>query len=312
MNNNSFQQELGTEAEARYLTAITESQAELEDKLLLLLEDLEASFDDIRENPLEKRMELEATVNSNFEYWLLIHWSTAYTSPLLLTFDIRMFTPIEPYHLERALAEPIAIHFQPPALVYNSYGRNRILEVFPRLIDFENIIRELIITVMFTKFGPEWETQIVNEEGIKQIYEGAIENRNTESKGKIHNSMLMHWLYYTQLKDLRTIMENVDKIARANVQATMADPSTLTSSKRKKWEHDLAVQLPFAGIFYNYDQINILERISEMREPRNRVMHGRYLTEENANLINSICDLFDRFIVKPGHVGQFKSRILAP
>lgn len=310
MSNSPFHQALETEVEARYLTSVTESQTELKDKLLLLLEDLEADFEGIRENPIEKRMELEANISSSLEYLLLIHWPTDYSSPLLLTFDVRMFTPVEPYHLERALVEPVAMHFQPPILVYNSYGRDRTIDIFPRLLDFENVIRELIITVMFKKFGPGWEAKLEGTEEAKKIHDNAIDSRNKESESKLHDYMLMHWLYYTDLKDLRTIIEHVDELTEAAIRPTMSDPSTLSRTKRLKWERELTEQLPFSSILDNYDQISIAAKISEMRELRNRVMHGRYLTESNAHLINLICDQYHRFVVKPGYVGQFKSRTL--
>ena len=67
---------------------------------------------------------------------------------------------------------------------------------------------------------------------------------------------------------------------------------------------------PFASIFENYDRVNVIDKIGEARELRNRVMHGKYLTEGNLRTIQVICSQLHRFLVQKGHVGDFHERQL--
>ena len=120
----------------------------------------------------------------------------------------------------------------------------------------------------------------------------------------------MHPLYYMDLKALRDIMEQVDELVEAQLRLTLPPPPATGRSQRRRWEDALAAQLPFASILENYDRVSIAAKISEIRELRNRLMHGRYLTENNEQVIEVICEQIHRFLVVPGHVGNFDDRIL--
>ena len=106
-------------------------------------------------------------------------------------------------------------------------------------------------------------------------------------------------------------MEHSDEIVEAMVRPTVTNSSDPNQEKSKKWKQQLIAHLPFTSILDNYDQVTIAAKISEIRELRNRVMHGRYLTKSNADLIYTICEQYNRFIVEPGHVGKFENRTLA-
>ena len=109
---------------------------------------------------------------------------------------------------------------------------------------------------------------------------------------------------------LRTIMEKIDELKEADVKTRMTDPTHLSRANRHKWEQNLIAQLPFASILENYDRVFIKDKISEIRELRNRLVHGRYLTESNEQIISIICQQIHRFLVSPGYVGNFNDRTL--
>jgi len=300
--------------QCRYLTASENSQVDMKDSLYALLNDLNAVYDEtegIRVNPLSGDSELEAIINQNFEFILKIHWKGEGDSPILVTFDVELATPVEPYWLNEALAIPAEVYFPSLVLVYYSYGRARSIRLFPLLLDLENAIRELIITVMFTHFGPCWWEEIIVKNNLNRVGDTTAEqSKSMETASKLHNNFAMHPLYYLELKDLREIMEKVDELVEVEVRKSIPNPTNLSRTKRRKWEQDLTAQLPFANILENYDNVSMTDKISEIRELRNRLMHGRYLTESNEQLISIICQQIHRFLILPGHVGDFRDRNL--
>ncbi len=297
--------------QARYYTAFQKSQDELEASLYALLDDLNAAYEEARANPLNGYYELEALVAQNFEYSLNIQWKNEANISTLITFDVELDTPVEPYRLDEALAVPAQVYFSPLILVYNSYGRERSLRLFPLLLDLENILRELIISVMLTHFGSSWwEDVIVTNNLNRSSNSTAEQNRAQEIDSKLHDYLAMHYLYYLELKALREIMEKIDELKEADVKTRMTDPTHLSRANRHKWEQNLIAQLPFASILENYDRVFIKDKISEIRELRNRLVHGRYLTESNEQIISIICQQIHRFLVSPGYVGNFNDRTL--
>lgn len=303
---------MSQELQARYLTAFNGSQEELEKNLYDLLHELQASYEVARLNPISERQELEATIASSLEFSMRVHWRPTDVAPILITFDIEMITPVvEPKRLDKVLAEPVALYFPTLTLVYNSLGRERSVKLFPKLLDFESVVRELIVTIMLDYFGPDWWAQIMTDGELSPKKKKAEQSRQEEDDGKLHDFYSMHPLYYLDLKDLRAIMEQADELAKPNIEALLPNPKGLKSGNLQKWKADLSAKLPFAHILENYDQVSIAAKISEIRELRNRVMHGRYLTESNEELIKIICEQYYRFLVKPGHVGDFRNRVLS-
>jgi hypothetical protein len=104
-------------------------------------------------------------------------------------------------------------------------------------------------------------------------------------------------------------MEKVDEVEEVRIRQVMPLPKNPSRKQIRKWEEVLIPQLPFASILENYDKVPIAAKISEIRELRNRLMHGCYLTETNEQIIEVICEQIHRFLVLPGHVGNFDDRI---
>ncbi len=272
----------------RYLTAFDKPRNQLEASLYALMGDLDAVYDRIQLNPLSSHFELEAIANQSFEFTLTVHWHDDGTLPTLIIFDVELATPVEPYKLNE-----------------------RSLRLFPRVLDLENAVRELIIAVMLKRFGSNWwQTVIVSNQLNRVGNTTAEDSLQQEAESKLHDSLPMNPLYYMDLKVLREIMEQVDELVEAQIHRASPPPPNPSRAQRRRWEEALTAQLPFASILENYDRVSIAAKISEVRELRNRLMHGRYLTENNEQIIEVICEQIHRFLVLPGHVGNFDDRIL--
>jgi hypothetical protein len=302
---------MSPQVQARYLTAFEGSTNLLETTTCSLLEDLGAVFEESRANPVTGRSEIDATVNQSVEYSLKVHWKPDATPPILTVFDVSLFTPVEPYMLDNQLAVPAANYFPELILVYNSFGRERSIRLFPLLLDFENVVRELIVAEMLDYFGPDWWDRVVVQADLNcEGRQTAEALKQDEMAGKLHNCLPMHWLYYLDLRRLREIIDKAEEVAEASERSAMPDPGSLSRGKRRAWEQQLAERLPFSRMLDNYDAVSIPSKISEIRELRNRIMHGRYLTQSNEQLIRIICEQYDRFLISPGYVGDFESRRL--
>jgi hypothetical protein len=302
---------------ACYLTVFEQPQEELERALYDLFDDLGAVYDEYESvplNPLSNQYELQAAVTQNFEFLLNVHWQSDINSHILITFDVEMAVPVEPVELEKALAQPTETYFPKLTLVYNFYGYERSKRLFPLIINFENAVREFIISVMLKKYGSGWEDtlnkyiedakQDIEKYKIKygykweeklQRYEKckseAVDSQKRETDDQRHNPLIMHWIYHANFTDLSEMITMVDdleggyKLARSP-QSTFA--STVDKSTRD----------------------TITSKINYIRVLRNRLMHGRYLTGNNEELIKSICDEFHDLIIQPGHINNFESRRL--
>jgi hypothetical protein len=114
---------------ARYKVSFEGSQSELKSILLSLLENLEANFIDdkemIRRNPLENRYELEAVLNEDLEFSLLVYWSDDSQSPIEVTFDLDSPAPIE-IQIDDQFLNPAQTHFPNVRLVYNFLDRPKV------------------------------------------------------------------------------------------------------------------------------------------------------------------------------------------
>src|SRR6266700_3890738 len=295
----------------RYLTAFDQPRDQLEASLYALMGDLDAVYENIQLNPLNNHFELEAIANQSFEFTLTVHWPDDGALPNLIIFDVELATPVEPYKLNEALAFPAAAYFPPLTLVYNSFGRERSLRLFPRLLDLVNAVRELIIAVMLKRFGSNWWQHVIVSNQLNRVGNATAEDSLLQEAGsKLHDSLPMHPLYYMDLKVLREIIEQVDELVETQIRRALPPPPNPSRNQLHKWEETLIAQLPFASILENYDRVSIAAKISEVRELRNRLMHGRYLTENNEQIIEVICEQIHRFLVLPGHVGNFDDRIL--
>jgi hypothetical protein len=302
---------------ACYLTVFKQPQEELERALYDLFDDLGAVYDEYESvplNPLSNQYELQAAVTQNFEFLLNVHWQYDINSYILITFDVEMAVPVEPVELEKALAQPTETYFPKLTLVYNFYGYERSKRLFPLIINFENAVREFIISVMLKKYGSGWEDtldeyiedakQDIEKYKIKygskwedklQRYEkcknDAVKSKEDEAKYQNHNPLLMHWLYHANLTDLSEMISMVDDL-EGGYKLARSPQST------------------FASVVDKSERDKITNKINQLRVLRNRLMHGRYLTGENEELIKSNCEEFHELIVKPGHINNFDSRRL--
>jgi hypothetical protein len=114
---------------ARYKVSFEGSSEELKNTLLSLLEDLEANFIDneeiIRLNPLEDRYELEAVLNEDLEFSLLIYWSNDTQKTIEVTFDLDSPAPIE-IPIDDQFLNPAKIYFPNMRLIYNFLERPKV------------------------------------------------------------------------------------------------------------------------------------------------------------------------------------------
>ncbi|GAX38021.1 hypothetical protein [Nodularia sp. NIES-3585] len=303
---------------ACYLTVFEKPQEELERALYDLFNDLGAVYDEYESvplNPLSGQYELQAAVTENFEFLLNVHWPSDINFHILITFDIEMAVPVELVELEKILAQAAETYFPKLILVYNSYGDQRSERLFPLVMNFENAVREFIISVMLKKYGSNWENtldkyiedaeQNIGKYKTKYGYKwedklrryekcknDAVKSKEDEAKYQKHNPLLMHWLYHANFTDLSEMISMVDDLEGGHKLAR--SPQSTFASTVDKSTRDI-----------------ITSKINQVRVLRNRLMHGRYLTGDNEELIKSICEEFHDLIIQPGHINNFESRRLS-
>lgn len=298
---------------ACYLTVFEQPQEELEKDLYNLLDDFGAVYDKASPNPLNNQYELIADITQNFEFQLNVHWPSSESSYILVTFDVVMAVPVEPFQLENALVIPAETYFPKLTLVYNSYGDERSKRLFPLVMNIENALREFIISIMLKKYGYSWEftidKYIEDAESNFEIYqidddwkyklkcfkdlkEEAVNSQINDYPK--YNPLFMHWLYYVNLKDLSNIIAMVDYLEKGRINYLQRGKKPVLTS-----------QLTFASILGKKDRDTITSKINKLKFSRNTLMHGRYLTAENEELIKSICEELHDLIVQPGHINNF-------
>jgi hypothetical protein len=302
---------------ACYLTVFEQPQEELERALYDLFDDLGAVYDEydsVPLNPLNNQYELQAAVTQNFEFLLNVHWQSDINSHTLITFDVEMAVPVEPVELEKILAQAAETYFPKVTLVYNSYGDERSERLFPLVMNFENAVREFIISVMLKKYGSCWEDTLDRyiedaeqnlekykmkygykwEDRLKKYKEcksEALKNKENEANYQQHNPLLMQWLYYADFTDLSKMISIVDDLEGG-------------------YKLSNSPQSIFANTVNKNTRDTITKKINDLRVLRNRLMHGRYLTGENEELIRLICKEFQELIIQPGYINNFESRRL--
>ncbi|MBN3879583.1 MULTISPECIES: hypothetical protein [unclassified Nostoc] len=143
--------------QARYLTAYSKSERSLIRNIKKYFDELGAEYDkNVRINPSNNYRIAEANVALNYELSIKVKWKYPASSPNLLTFDIESFQDIDIDKLKDLIEISATSYFSKLTLVYSSCGRSRNLESFPFFFDLENVIRELIITVMISSYGNDW------------------------------------------------------------------------------------------------------------------------------------------------------------
>ncbi|MBD2523688.1 hypothetical protein [Nostoc sp. FACHB-133] len=242
---------------------------------------LGATYDrKFRINPSNNYRIAEAYLAIDYELTININWECS-PQPKLLNFDIESLQNIDIDKLKDLIEEEAENYFGKLTLVYSSCGRSRNLASFPFFFDLENVIRELIIKVMISQYGTHWW----NNGGIDiNLVRKANNYKINETTNSLHDNFELHPIFYLDFKDLQKIIDDEDAKHIANK--------------------------PFQDIFDNYDQVNFIGKIRETRDLRNRVMHGKYLTEDNLQTIRFICSQLHRFLIQRGHVGDFQDQKL--
>lgn len=267
--------------QARYLTGYTKTEKTLIQKIKRYFDVLGATYEPkFRINPSNNYRIAEAYLAIDYELTININWEHS-SQPKLLNFDIESPQDIDIDQLKDLIEEEAEDYFGKLTLVYSSCGRSRNLTSFPFFLDLENVIRELIIKVMISQYGINWWD---NSDIDTSLVGKANRNKTNETTNSLHDNFELHPIFYLDFKDLQKIIDDEDA------------------------KH--TINKPFQDIFNNYDNVNIIGKIGEARDLRNRVMHGKYLTEENLNTIRVICGQLHRFLVNRGHVGDFQDRKL--
>jgi hypothetical protein len=262
--------------QARYICAVDKSEKALVRRTKkLFMTDLGAVCEE-RRDPRTGMRQFEGYVAPDYEFFLIVKWKSPSRSRAIVMFDVTSDSDIDIQLLKDLVVNAAEQHFSNLTLVYHSLGRARNLEAFPLLLDFENVVRELIVQVMSSLHGKNWWTQVHAD-----IQRRAADYERYRRENRLHNYIESQPVYYVDLKDLRKIIEDEDAISGT-----------------------------FSNIFNNYDRVDMPAKIGEIRDLRNRVMHGDYLTVDNLATIRIICGQFARFLVAPNLVGDFEDRHL--
>lgn len=275
--------------QARYLTGYTKTEKTLIQDIKKYFDALGATYDKkFQINPSNNYRVAEANLALDYELTINIKWEHS-RQPKLLNFDIESLQDIDIDKLNDLIEEDAKNYFGELTLVYSSYGRSRNLASFPLFLDLENVIRELIIKVMISYYGTKWWEQA----GINNnLLAKASKFKRNENENSLHDSFELHPIFYLDFTDLQKIIEDEDAKYINNVNAPHINNK------------------PFERLFENYDKVNVIRKIGEARELRNRVMHGKYLTEGNLQTLQVICSQLHRFLVQRDHVGDFHHRKL--
>jgi hypothetical protein len=144
-------------------------------------------------------------------------------------------------------------------LVFSELGRERSLRLFRQISDLENALRELVVQKMLEHDGVVWWDCVLP--GLKE--RGRV-RKQKEVDSPLYDCYPHHELFYIDFDDLHRLVDYADTV--------------------------------FRPIFRHRDRVNLADEITKLNELRNRVMHGRYLTDENEQAILLACRMFDRIL----------------
>ncbi len=73
---------------------------------------------------------------------------------------------------------------------------------------FENSIRNFINITMSSRYGNNWwQEKVVTNQNLKQVYDGVKSRKEAENENRFHGKRGEHEIYYTDIDDLRKIIE---------------------------------------------------------------------------------------------------------
>jgi hypothetical protein len=161
--------------------------------------------------------------------------------------------------------------FHQSILIFSELGRERNLILFQQISDLENALRELIVQKMLEHEGTTWWDHV-----LPGLQDRGRARKQKEIDSPLYDCYPQHDLFYIEFDDLHRLIDGA---------------------------HDV-----FDPVFRHRNRINLADEIAKLNELRNRVMHGRYLTEKNEQAIQIACDMFDRILQR--HIQALGARRL--
>jgi hypothetical protein len=162
-------------------------------------------------------------------------------------------------YLLEEFEESLEVVFDQSVLVFSELGRERNERLFRKISDLENTLRELVIHKMMEHDGVDWWGQVL--QGLQD--KGQARKQN-EVESPLYDCYPHHELFYIEFDDLHRLIGDAH---------TVFDP-----------------------VFRHRNRINLADEIAKLNELRNRVMHGRYLTDDNEESIKLACRMFERIL----------------
>jgi hypothetical protein len=149
--------------------------------------------------------------------------------------------------------------FDQSILVFSELGRERNFGLFQQISDLENALRELVVQKMMEHSGVDWWGQV-----LQGLQDRSRARKQNETESLLYDCYPHHELFYIEFDDLHRLVEDA---------CVVFDP-----------------------VFRHRDRINLADEIAKLNELRNRVMHGRYLTDDNEESIKLACRMFERIL----------------
>jgi len=175
-------------------------------------------------------------------------------------------------YLLHEFEESLEAEFDLSVLVFNELGRECNLRLFQQISDLENALRELVIHKMLQHNGVAWWEHVLH--GLQE--RGRARKLN-EVESPLYDCYSHHEIFYIEFDDLHRLVNDANAV--------------------------------FDPVFRHRDRINLADEIARLNELRNRVMHGRYLTDENEQAIQLACRMFDRILRL--HIRMLEARQLS-
>ena len=148
-------------------------------------------------------------------------------------------------HFKKIFEEIADQYFESHILIYSDIGRCRCINSYEELHVLENDLRVFIIKTLISKYGGRWWEERVSEE----IKKRPRKRKQKELNSQIYDSEDMHYIYYSDFKHLKEIIED-----------------------ESNW---IDIYEDFFG------ELGILFKLTELEGIRHKIAHNRYLTERN-------------------------------
>lgn len=104
----------------------------------------------------------------------------------------------------------------PPSVINDA---KRMSDVYPYFYVFENSVRYFIMTTLEDEYGKDWWVKRVNN----TINRASMKRRDDEKEIPWHGKRGKHLIFYTDIKDLLTIIRNDEKLFRPKLPEGRVD-----------------------------------------------------------------------------------------